>query len=433
MASAFFSLFSSGSNSTSVPQSDTQTSQEIGQKSEEESVNQIGEESAEDSGRSPKRKRTTKGVKEFFDRSTEHERFVVCKLCPPGEELARVKLWSGGFLQPLRDHLKEYHRSDRRENRLDILVSEKAWDELFDLQSQVLGDSVADTKNLPDVGCEFFHIGENIVKVDDIAPDAERIKHYGCYVKALTKAVSISTIVSMFPLLGNFPAPSPNTLVRWVVLFSDLFLISTRKRLENVPLTLTIDGWSTPLGGEIVGGCVISIFFFLLFSTLSFLFFCTTNLYITFFQFIGELVVITAHSIGPDGTPRMDIIDILELPRTAASDIATSVLSLIAQWNLKVIAIITDSASCMIKAFASCPYERISCGCHILNLVINGSLQLCTSLKEFTVRVNSISKFIRQHRGPRAFFFWYYRSKMLFLNHFFSKQSLPRDFFLGLL
>lgn len=62
-------------------------------------------------------------------------------------------------------------------------------------------------------------------------------------------------------------------------------------------------------------------------------------------------MVITAHSIGPDGTPRMDIIDILELPRTAASDIATSVLSLIAQWNLKVIAIITDSASCMIKVF----------------------------------------------------------------------------------
>lgn len=117
---------------------------------------------------------------------------------------------------------------------------------------------------------------------------------------------------------------------------------------------------------------------------------------------LGE-VVVTAHSISHNGDPRMDILDVMELISCTAENIGEKVFKLIADYELDVVAILSDSAANMVKALGSAPFPRISCACHIFNLILSDALKFCPDLCDLVLKLNSLVNWIRGRQEVRIF------------------------------
>lgn len=183
-----------------------------------------------------KKRKTRPGVKEFFDCREEANGILLCKFCGIEKEEAKVEVYSNGSLLPLKNHLKSAHLYDLRNNNLHIFASQTAWDELIRLQKECLGERLAEkTQNLPEPGCEFIEIGENTLRMDQIAPEPDRVNWYGAFVAGIAKGfpiVRMNEFISLMPDSDKYPTPS-TTIVTWVVLFGELFFFKIKRTSER--------------------------------------------------------------------------------------------------------------------------------------------------------------------------------------------------------
>lgn len=94
------------------------------------------------------------------------------------------------------------------------------------------------------------------MEMRNLFPEPERIEHYGAIIRSVAVGTSTNAILDAFayhPSSRNYQLPSLRTLLRWLVLFSRLFLEYIKDAVKGKCPAISVDEWTAPYGGGIVG------------------------------------------------------------------------------------------------------------------------------------------------------------------------------------